>query len=103
MSELKVDDEALALDEIKAIGPGGSHLARPYTRSHFRQIWQSEPARHDAARRLAGGRREDAAGPPQGAGRGAALRAARLRKLSDDVKAGLDRILAEVEAQRPGS
>ena len=50
MSELKVDDEALALDEIKAVGPGGSHLARPYTRKHFRQIWQSDlldTTRHD--------------------------------------------------------
>jgi trimethylamine--corrinoid protein Co-methyltransferase len=42
MSDLPVDDEALALDEIAAVGPGGNHLARPYTRSHFRQIWQSE-------------------------------------------------------------
>jgi hypothetical protein len=46
-----VDDEALALDEIKVVGPGGNHLARPYTRKHFRRIWQSDffdTTRHDA-------------------------------------------------------
>ncbi len=51
MAPLAVDDEALGLDEIKAVGPGGNHLARPYTRKHFRQIWQSDlfdTTRHDA-------------------------------------------------------
>jgi trimethylamine--corrinoid protein Co-methyltransferase len=42
MAELRTDDEALALDEIIAVGPGGNHLARPYTRRHFREIWQSD-------------------------------------------------------------
>ena len=42
MAELRTDDEALALDEIMAVGPGGNHLARPYTRRHFREIWQSD-------------------------------------------------------------
>ena len=101
MSELRVDDEALALDEIKAVGPGGSHLARPYTRSHFRQIWQSDlfdTTRHD---------HWQAAGSRTLLDRLRA-RVAELRsqprdfQLSDDVKAGLDRVLAEVEAQRPG-
>ena len=51
MAPLAIDDEALALGEIKAVGPGGNHLARPYTRKHFRQIWQSDlfdTTRHDA-------------------------------------------------------
>ena len=68
MAPLAVDDEALALDEIKAVGPGGNHLARPYTRKHFRQIWQSDffdTTRHDA---LGGGRVEDAARPAAGRG-----------------------------------
>ena len=42
MAELPVNDETLALDEIMAVGPGGNHLARPYTRRHFREIWQSD-------------------------------------------------------------
>jgi trimethylamine--corrinoid protein Co-methyltransferase len=102
MSELKVDDEALALDEIKAVGPGGNHLARPYTRSHFRGIWQSElldTTPHD---------RWQAEGShtllDRLKARVAALRAEpRAFELSDEAKAGLDRVLAEVEAQRPGT
>jgi len=102
MSELKVDDEALALDEIKAVGPGGNHLARPYTRSHFRGIWQSElldTTPHD---------RWEAEGSKTLLDRLKA-RVAELRseprafELSDAAKAGLDRVLAEVEENRPGT
>jgi trimethylamine--corrinoid protein Co-methyltransferase len=102
MSELKVDDEALALDEIKAIGPGGSHLARPYTRSHFRQIWQSDlldTTRHDAWQADGGKTLLDRL-----KARVAELRSEpRAFELSEDVKAGLDAILADVEAHRPGT
>jgi trimethylamine---corrinoid protein Co-methyltransferase len=38
--EVGVDDEALALNEIDAVGPGGSHLGRDYTRRHHRAFWQ---------------------------------------------------------------
>jgi trimethylamine---corrinoid protein Co-methyltransferase len=31
-----LDDEALALGEIRSVGPGGSHLGRRYTRTHHR-------------------------------------------------------------------
>src|SRR5450759_4905003 len=31
-----IDTEALAVDEIAAVGPGGTHLARTYTRQHVR-------------------------------------------------------------------
>jgi trimethylamine--corrinoid protein Co-methyltransferase len=101
MAPLAVDDDALALDEIKTVGPGGSHLARPYTRTHFRQIWQSDlfdTTRHDAW---------EADGSKTMLDRVKA-RVAELRSqprafvLSDEVKADLDRILAEVEAKRPG-
>jgi trimethylamine--corrinoid protein Co-methyltransferase len=102
MSELKVDDEALALDEIIAIGPGGNHLARPYTRTHYRRIWQSElldTTPHD---------RWEAEGSQtlldRLRARVAALRAeSRAFELSAATKAGLDRVLAEVEAHRPGT
>jgi trimethylamine--corrinoid protein Co-methyltransferase len=39
MQEVRVDDEALALDEIMAAGPGGHHLATKYTRRHNRDFW----------------------------------------------------------------
>jgi trimethylamine--corrinoid protein Co-methyltransferase len=101
MAPLATDDEALALDEIKAVGPGGNHLARPYTRMHFRQIWQSDlfdTTRHDAWE----------AGGSQTLLDRLRARVAELRseprafELSDEMKAGLDRILADVEARRPG-
>jgi trimethylamine--corrinoid protein Co-methyltransferase len=38
--EVGVDDESLALNEIDAVGPGGSHLGRDYTRQHHRDFWQ---------------------------------------------------------------
>lgn len=40
LAEVGVDDEALALNEIDAVGPGGSHLGRDYTRLHHRASWQ---------------------------------------------------------------
>lgn len=40
MREAAVDDEALAYDEIAAVGPGGNHLSRKYTRRH-REYWRS--------------------------------------------------------------
>ena len=40
MADLAVDDESLAVAEIEAVGPGGNHLARPYTRTHFRRFWR---------------------------------------------------------------
>ena len=39
LRDFAVDDEALAVDEIMAVGPGGHHLARPYTRRHYREFW----------------------------------------------------------------
>jgi trimethylamine---corrinoid protein Co-methyltransferase len=45
--EVGVDDEALALNEIDAVGPGGSHLGRGYTRAHHRDAWA--PALFDRA------------------------------------------------------
>ena len=50
LREFTVDDEALAVDEIMSVGPGGNHLARPYTRSHYRDFWMPtllDKAPHD--------------------------------------------------------
>jgi trimethylamine--corrinoid protein Co-methyltransferase len=41
LEELPVDDEAIALDEIMAVGPGGDHLARRMTRERHRRFWQA--------------------------------------------------------------
>jgi trimethylamine--corrinoid protein Co-methyltransferase len=37
-----IDAEALAVDEIAAVGPGGTHLARKYTRRHVRDYLMPE-------------------------------------------------------------
>ena len=41
LAGVRVDDETLQLDDIAAVGPGGSFLARPYTRAHHRDVWSS--------------------------------------------------------------
>lgn len=38
MGGIRVDDEMLALDEIKAIGPGGNYLSRKYTMENIRKL-----------------------------------------------------------------
>ena len=58
LRELRTDDEALAVDEIVAAGPGGNHLGTTYTRRHYREFWQAsllDTAAHD--RWQAGGSR----------------------------------------------
>jgi trimethylamine--corrinoid protein Co-methyltransferase len=42
MREVPVDDYSLALDEIRAAGPGGNHLATKYTRKHHREFWSAD-------------------------------------------------------------
>ena len=50
LGEVPTDEEALAVDEIIAVGPGGNHLGRRYTRSHYRRFWTAsllDTAAHD--------------------------------------------------------
>jgi trimethylamine--corrinoid protein Co-methyltransferase len=101
MRRLPVDDGALALAEIDEVGPGGSHLARPYTRRHYREIWQSDlfdTTSHDRWQAEGSSTLVDRL-----RARVAELRSGpRAFELRDDVRAGLDRILAEVREERPG-
>lgn len=39
MQGIVVDDETLALDAIRAVGPGGNFLALKHTRKHMRDVW----------------------------------------------------------------
>jgi trimethylamine--corrinoid protein Co-methyltransferase len=53
-----VDDETLALDAIRRVGPSGTYLADKHTRRHLREIWQPavwDRSPYDAW--LAGGKR----------------------------------------------
>jgi trimethylamine--corrinoid protein Co-methyltransferase len=40
LEDVPVDDEALALAEVEAVGPGGNHLGRRMTRTHHRRFWR---------------------------------------------------------------
>jgi len=99
LQELPLDDEALQLDEIVAVGPGGNHLARPYTRKHHRDFWKSDLFDHAVYERWQ-------------AGGGTTLRervrqrtrellaAERTNRLSDDTRSELERIIAGVAESR---
>jgi trimethylamine--corrinoid protein Co-methyltransferase len=53
-----VNDETLALDAIRRVGPNGTYLADQHTRRHLREIWQPavwDRTSYDAW--LAGGKR----------------------------------------------
>lgn len=39
MEGIPVDDEQLALDVIREVGPGGNFLSRKHTRRHMRDLW----------------------------------------------------------------
>jgi trimethylamine--corrinoid protein Co-methyltransferase len=39
LGEIDVGDEALALDVIKGVGPGGEFVTHPHTFDHFRDVW----------------------------------------------------------------
>ncbi len=94
---IDVDDESLALEAIRSVGPAGEYLTEPHTRRHMRELWrprffdrrpygawESEPDRaRDWARRRA--RELLANHEPE------ALDAA--------VSAELDRIIGSLEAQ----
>ncbi len=40
MDGIVVDDETLALEAIRSVGPGGNFLAQKHTKRHMRDLWQ---------------------------------------------------------------
>ena len=99
MRELPLDDEALQLDEIVAVGPGGSHLARPYTRHHHRGFWKSDVFDHSVHDRWqAGGAttlRERVAQRTRDL-----LGADRRQELPAETRRAFARLIAEVASRR---
>ncbi len=94
LREIAVDDEALAVEEIIAVGPGGNHLPRPYTRRHYRDFWVPrllDKAPHDRWRSSGATTLKQRVQE-----RVAELRAEpRERMLDDDATAALDALLAD--------
>jgi trimethylamine---corrinoid protein Co-methyltransferase len=58
MRDVATDDEAIALDEIMEVGPGGNHLARKYTRNHLRDFWYDDLFDHTVYDRWAAAGRQ---------------------------------------------
>ena len=42
LCDVPVNDEALALNVISAVGPGGEFVTHPHTLRHFRDVWYPE-------------------------------------------------------------
>lgn len=99
LRDLPLDDEALQLDEIVAVGPGGNHLARPYTRKHHRGFWRSDLFDHSVHERwqAAGGTglRERVVQRTR-----ELLAAERTTRLSDETRRELDAIVSAVASRR---
>jgi len=98
--EVAIDDDALALSEIAAAGPGGNHLASKYTRRHLRDFWHTTLIDHSVHDRW------EAAGSPT---LGQRLRERTLElvaqprafALEPDAERELERILAVAQEARP--
>jgi len=41
-----LDDLDFVVDEIRAVGPGGTHPPRPYTRTQYRSLWRPTVMNH---------------------------------------------------------
>jgi trimethylamine--corrinoid protein Co-methyltransferase len=98
---VSIDTEALAVDEIAAAGPGGTHLARRHTRRHYRDYVVPELVSqdtHEAWEAVGGSSLLE-----RTAERTRELRAAeRLVALGDDVLAQLDALVEQARALREG-
>lgn len=98
MQELPTSDDMLAVEEIVAVGPGGNHLNRRYTRQNHRRFWQSTLFDHQVHDRwLAAGATTMGARVRR---RVAELREQpRLFELAADVQAGLETLASTAEAE----
>ncbi len=96
MEGIVVDAETLALDVIRAVGPGGTFLTEKHTRQHMRNLWvptlmdrrpyEAWEAKRDGARDWARHRAQRI------------LADHRSVPLDSRLKADLDRIIAAIEA-----
>jgi trimethylamine--corrinoid protein Co-methyltransferase len=99
MREVPVDDYALALDEIRAAGPGGNHLGTKYTRRHHREFWAPALLDQNVHDRWAA---EGAStlGERVRARLAALLAAERPFRLAADQDARLEELLSEAQADQ---
>ena len=56
LKAIEVDDETLAVDVLKAVGPGGDYLGQRHTRKHLRETASGAPRSSTAPATTAGPR-----------------------------------------------
>ena len=99
MQGMRVDDENLAVDIIKSVGPGGDFLMQPHTMKYMRTL-PSAPnliERHNRERWLSAGGQDMAA---RAAGKaGDILANHQPMPLSDEAKSALRAIVEEADAE----
>jgi trimethylamine--corrinoid protein Co-methyltransferase len=101
LAGVEVSDETLALDVIRAVGPGGDYLAEEHTRRHMRDLWQPrflDRRPHGAWLAARDGARDRARARAR-----ALLAEHRPEPLDSAVSAALDEIIAGVEAEARGA
>ena len=98
---IEVNDETLALDVIRKVGPNGTYLAEKHTRRHMGEIWRPgiwDRTSYDAW--LAGGRRGALEQAEERARE--ILRTHAPEPLPEDVAAELRRLVAAADAELAG-
>jgi len=99
LTPLATDTEALALEEIAAVGPGGNFLGRAHTRQHFRDFWQADLFNEEVWDRWAAGGATTF--EERCRARAAELRAQpRSFTLTDDVVATMEALVADIAGSR---
>jgi trimethylamine---corrinoid protein Co-methyltransferase len=99
MREVPVDEYALALDEIRAAGPGGNFLGTKYTRRHHREYWMPALLDHSVHDRWAA-EGSSTLGERVRARLAELLAAERPFRLTADQDARLEALLAEALADQ---
>ena len=99
MRPVPVDDYALALDEIRAAGPGGNFLGTKYTRRHHREFWMPTLLDHNVHDRWAA-EGSTTLGERVRARLAGLLAAERPFRLTPDQDARLDALLQEALADQ---
>ena len=94
---IEVDEENLALDIIRAVGPGGNYLAQRHTRAHMRERWQ--PKLMDRRPYNVWERERDGARAWALAKAQQLLREYQPEPLAPSLRAELSRIIASVERE----
>jgi trimethylamine--corrinoid protein Co-methyltransferase len=89
---VSIDQESLAVEEIAAVGPGGTHLSRKYSRRHYREWFLADLIAQESHDAWVGGGASSLL--ERAAARTKGLRTdERAYRLTDEVSRDLDRLV----------